>query len=135
MDAVIASLVAQAENNNIEIQTDCNLPAEMDVQDEYCLCIILSNLLRNAVEACQMLETERIILISVKMYQSQIIIDISNTTANQVKIKQNKLVTTKKDKKNHGLGSENVYYMVQSRNGILNYSNEKGWFKAEVILP
>ena len=54
--------------------------------------------------------------------------------AKDVKIKDNQLVTTKKDTSYLGLGSGNVKTAVKKYNGRLSYHCEDGWFKTEIQI-
>lgn len=135
VDAVMRPLVEEAKGEEIQFEIQGNLPEDLKVSS-YDLCTIISNLLRNAMESCEKIEdvSRRIIKFSVTTYQSLIFITIENTVAKDVKIKNNQLVTTKKDTRYHGLGSKNVESAVKKYNGRLSYHCEDGWFKTEIQI-
>lgn len=135
VDAVMRPLVEEAKGEEIQFEIQGNLPEDLKVSS-YDLCTIISNLLRNAIESCEKIEdvSRRIIKFSVTTYQSLIFITIENTVAKDVKIKDNQLVTTKKDTRYHGLGSKNVESAVKKYNGRLSYHCEDGWFKTEIQI-
>lgn len=102
------------------------------------ICIILGNLLDNAVAACYKVDSEnpRIIKIRSWIKNGNFVIKISNPVSDyqDKKKKYHKLETTKDDKKNHGYGLANIRRSVEKNNGTLELYSEKGRFTAEVIL-
>lgn len=133
VDAVIAPLAQWAQEKNIDMEWKGILPEKIDVA-LYDLCTILSNLLKNAIEACEKIpqENERKIITKVGSYNSHIYFEIKNTVAEEVIIKNERLVTTKKDSVNHGIGSRNVEEAVEKYDGTILYQYENGWFKVEI---
>lgn len=102
------------------------------------ICIILGNLLDNAVAACYKVDSEnpRVIKIRSWIKNGNFVIKISNPVSDyqDKKKKYHKLETTKDDKKNHGYGLANIRRSVEKNNGTLELYSEKGRFTAEVIL-
>lgn len=135
VDAVMRPLVEEAKMKEIQFEIQGNIPEGVKVSS-YDLCTVISNLLRNAIESCEKIEdvSNRIIKIKMNTYQSFIFITIENTVAKEVKIKNNELVTEKKDTRYHGLGSGNVKAVVEKYNGKLAYYCENGWFKTEIQI-
>lgn len=130
VDAVVSELCHRAEKEGIIINWEgrlCALP-HISVYD---LCIIFSNLLSNAIEACERIE-EGVKKIAVKIYcyENRIFISIKNTFAG----KQLNLESAKTDWKNHGFGIRNVQEKVKKYNGELNYYIEEGYVNAEIML-
>lgn len=135
VDAILRQSVEEAHTNGIEIEIKGVLPSNIKVS-VYDLCTILSNLLKNAIEACEKtVEKEnRKIVVEISSYNEQTILWVKNKVSREVKILNHRLVTTKHDFINHGIGSENVYLTVQKYNGEVEYSCEKGWFEVNIIL-
>jgi sensor histidine kinase regulating citrate/malate metabolism len=61
-------------------------------------------------------------------------VNISNPVFKKVKIANNRLVTTKKDRGQHGYGSLNVKECVERYNGNINYSCDGNHFVVEVLF-
>jgi len=59
---------------------------------------------------------------------------ISNPVSEKVNIVNNKLVTKKKDKGQHGYGSLNVEECIERYNGSISYSCDGEYFKVEILL-
>lgn len=136
IDAVLTPLFDLAEHENIEIVSECHLPEKLDAEKEFQICTVISNLFRNAIEGCEKIEDKenRKVHMKTGMYNSQIVIMISNTISEDVPVHGNKLSTSKADKKNHGLGSGNVERIVNLYSGMLEYQCKNGWFNVDVVM-
>lgn len=135
VDAIVRQLNERAEQSQITMKFEGKLP-ENPMIKEYDLCTIIANLLKNAIEACEKIneQTKREVAMTTAFYNSQIYITIKNTVAEDIVIRNNRLETTKKDKKYHGIGSRNVEQAIKKYNGKLEYQCKDGWFAAEVSL-
>ena len=93
-------------------------------------CTIISNLLNNAIEACEKIqEDKRIIEFKIAGYNSQIFISVRNSYDMESIINQKqKFITTKEDKLNHGIGLENVSRTVKKYDGDMRISQENERF-------
>ncbi len=100
------------------------------------LCTIFSNLLINAIEAVAKIGdyNKRIVNIKIKLLDNNIIVYISNPVSKKVNIINNKLLTTKKDKGQHGYGSLNVEECVERYNGNISYSCNGDYFTVEILF-
>lgn len=96
---------------------------------------ILYNLFDNAIEGCKKVRDEnmRFLEFSVKNVASQLILNMRNSAVN-VEMKNGKLLTTKKDKKKHGIGISIVKDTVKQYNGYVKYQFQDGIFDILVIL-
>ncbi|WP_170122951.1 sensor histidine kinase [Lachnotalea glycerini] len=135
VDAVLRQLFVQAKEQHIKIEIDGSLPIKTRIS-EFDLCTILSNLVTNAIEACEKINESSIrnIKILTNAYNEQIFISVKNTITGNIILKENHLITAKEDKKNHGIGSRNVENTVKKYDGIIVYQYKKTWFIAEVII-
>jgi hypothetical protein len=100
------------------------------------LCTIFSNLLTNSIEAVMKINNynKRIVNIQIKQLDNNIIIYISNPVLKKVNIINNKLVTTKRDKNQHGYGSLNVEECIEKYDSIINYSCDDDCFTVKILL-
>lgn len=135
VDALLRQLFERAKIRQIKVDFQGALPEKNRVND-YDLCTILSNLIINAIEACDKIHeiSEKNIKIIIQTYDDQIYIVVKNTFAENAIVYHNYLVTSKDDVKNHGLGSGNVKNTVKKYNGILEYKLNSKWFIAEIII-
>ena len=129
LDAVIAPFVLEAESKNIKVQFKGRVSDNVAI-DMFDMCTIISNLLNNAIEACEKIqEDKRIIGFEIAGYNSQIFISVSNSYDMESIINQKqKFITTKEDKLNHGIGLENVRRTVKKYDGDMRISQENERF-------
>ena len=101
--------------------------------DSDALCTIYGNLMNNAVEELSKANKGYISIEFTKGEEYfQIIVENSLSLAS--KNKDNLLLTEKEDKKNHGLGLNNVRKTVEENNGKIDIIYDKQKFKATVTL-
>lgn len=106
---------------------------ELPKIDETDLCVILANLLDNAIEAASK-EEKRQIRLSVEIIGNYFRIVVQNRIAKSVLKSNKKLGTTKKNQKIHGFGLQSVEDVVERNDGMSNFSEENGWFVADIML-
>ncbi len=106
---------------------------ELPKMDETDLCVILANLLDNAIEAASK-EEKRQIRLSMEIVGNYFRIVVQNQIAESVLKNNKKLGTTKKNRKIHGFGLQSVEDAVERNDGMSNFSEENGWFVADVML-
>lgn len=102
------------------------------------VCAIFSNILDNAVEACNSIECDKIhknIKIRGIVVKSYYVIKCENSKTNKVKIKNNKIFTTKKDKFIHGIGLESVKSSLKKYDGEFEIENLENKFIIKVYIP
>lgn len=134
-DAILNSKVSLAENHDIKVHITAQVDEGMAVSDVD-LCIIIGNLMDNAIDACLMIEDveARFIRIYVGRLKAQMYISISNATMETKRNEQN-LFISKKGGLMHGHGLKRVDATVAKYNGYLNRQNEPGVFATEILLP
>jgi sensor histidine kinase YesM len=135
-DAVINEKFNISESENINFICDFMLPPKISIET-IDLCIILSNALDNAIEACRnVADTNIQKKISIKSYirDLYLIIEVSNTTKDKVKYVNNKIVSSKPNAINHGIGISNIEDVAKKYNGILDIIEEKNYFTLSVML-
>lgn len=136
VDGILGNLIHVAEKNGISVCCEASLPTELFIS-AFDLCTILSNLIRNAIDACMelsVIERKKGILVIVYPMNENIYLKVENPTKHVVSVQDNILHSTKKDQKNHGFGSRNIKRAVEKYQGRLNYDCREGLFIAEVFL-
>ncbi len=135
-DAVINEKYNIAKAEGIEFTCDFMVPKETLVEPVD-LCVILSNALDNSIEACKRIRHSNINKkICIKSYIKEIylIIEISNTSIDRIQYSENKIITRKLDKLNHGIGISNIEATVKKYNGIVDIIEEKNKFILNFML-
>ena len=96
---------------------------------------IFGNLLDNAIEATEKVEpSKRAISLNINQKGKLVLIYIYNTYQENLKIENNKLITTKKDSFNHGFGLKSIENIVKKYNGDLKISTNNNIFELNIIL-
>lgn len=104
--------------------------------EEQDIVVLLSNLMDNAIEACEKLQEEnRVIKLKLIREKSQFILSIQNPVSRVVSIHGNQICTDKKDRKNHGIGLKNVQMVLDKYQGIGMMRCDEGRFYYTVAIP
>ncbi len=99
-------------------------------------CTIFANALDNAVRACKdIINQEKKVSLYIKRSGDLLNIIIENTKQNQIICQNKKLISTKKDTKNHGFGVENVKRTVEKYKGIVNIDYTDTLFMLAITIP
>ena len=132
-DAILNSKLTLARRQKIRINCNAKIPERISVEDVD-LCVILGNLMDNALEACkQIAEENRFLRIYMKVNKSQLYFSIQNSAKEDPDFNEQNYITKKRG--NHGLGMKRVQTAVEKYQGYLNLANEPGIFAAEVTIP
>lgn len=97
------------------------------------LCILMSNLLDNAIEAAVKVTEPKIEIVLSKKKDYYTII-VKNKIESSVLENNAALKTTKKDKLWHGIGMQSIREIVQRYNGMIEYYEKDNWFIANIWL-
>lgn len=134
-DAILNSKLSLARARKIAIHAKATVPEKLEIA-EIDLCVIIGNLLDNAMEAClkQQEEVERFIRVYISILKGQLYISVTNSTGGPV-LKQGKEYLSTKPGHAHGFGLMRIDKIVAKYNGYLNRQHEEGAFVTEVMLP
>lgn len=106
----------------------------MDVMD---ICSIFGNALDNAIE-CELKiadKEKRLIHVTVSKQKQFLILRFENYYEEALKYQEGRLVTTKKDKENHGYGLKSIRYTVNKYDGAVSIDTQENWFELKVLIP
>lgn len=129
-DAILNSKLSIAATKNIKVKAEAHIPVSLTVS-ELDLCIVIGNLLDNAIEACSLLpEEERLIRIYMEMKGNYLYLSVINTAEGQ---KKHSFKSSKGD--GHGFGLNRIDDIVKKYGGYLTRASEDNAFSTEVLLP
>lgn len=132
-DAILNSKLTLARRHGISINCKAKLPERLPVEDVD-LCVILGNLLDNAIEACgQVEEGGRFLRIYMTVNKTQFYLSVQNSAKEDPDFDQRNYISRKRG--NHGLGMKRVKAAVDKYQGYLKLANEPGIFAAEATMP
>ena len=119
VDAIINTKQNLAEKKGINFSVNVKIPPECIVSDIDFVCIF-GNLIDNAIEACET-QSEKRIEIIVKEIKKLLIIKVINSYKGKL---PDKLSTTKKEKRFHGIGLKNVKSILEKYDGTYQMIKE-----------
>ncbi|MCH5138324.1 sensor histidine kinase [Clostridiaceae bacterium UIB06] len=133
-DAVISEKYNISIDKNIDFNCNVKLP-DITKVDSFDLCVILSNALDNAIEACEKITDKRIkkyIHIESTLNKSFLVFEIKNSM--QGYIDKNHMDTDKGDNENHGLGLLNIEGIADKYLGTTYIENSENMFALNIML-
>ena len=133
VDAILNSKLTLARRQEVAVNCSAKAPKRLSVEDVD-LCVILGNLLDNALEACAQVEKEkRFLRLYLTVNKSQLYFSVQNAAKEEPDFDASRYISRKRG--NHGLGMKRVKAAVDKYDGYLNLANEPGIFAAEVTMP
>ena len=133
VDAILNSKLTLARRQEVAVNCSAKAPERLSVEDVD-LCVILGNLLDNALEACAQVEKEkRFLRLYLTVNKSQLYFSVQNAAKEEPDFEASRYISRKRG--NHGLGMKRVKAAVDKYDGYLNLANEPGIFAAEVTMP
>lgn len=135
VDSILNTKISIAEKNNIKVAADAVVSDKVAISD-IDLCVIIGNLMDNAIEACMTIEDEeeRFIRIYIAEKMDQFYIYVSNSFEGKLNKKGSRYFTTKGERE-HGYGIIRIDRIVDKNQGMINRQSEKNIFATEIILP
>lgn len=135
MDAVLNSKISVARAKQITVEAKASVPQRLSIA-EVDLCVILGNLLDNAIEACMQIsqESQRFIRIYIDILQGQLYLYVINAATENLRRQGGSYLSTKSARE-HGYGLMRMDRVVEKYHGYLDRQDEKGVFATEVLLP
>lgn len=133
IDFMLNYKVAQAKEQGIEVNLFLNVHT-CPVKDSD-FCVVLGNLLDNAIEAVSVLEApRRCIKVSMKMARNIFVLEISNPYEGKRRKTEGRYETTKADRASHGLGLASVRNIVEGAEGLMDIHDDGKLFVVVVSL-
>ena len=135
VDAILNSKLSVIKSKNIYVNARAVVPPRLQIS-EIDLCVIIGNLLDNAVEAClkQKKDDTPFIRVFIGILKGQLYISVMNSSTGEIK-KSGKTYLSTKEGTGHGFGLMRVDRIVEKYSGYMNRQNEEGAFATEVMLP
>ena len=134
LDAILNSKISLALKKEIEVSYTTKPFKKLTVSD-IDLCVLIGNLIDNAVEACDKIKykKDKFIRLYIGIFQEQLYISVSNATIDKARKLDAEYISTKRG--NHGHGLKRISAIVKKYDGYINRENEPGIFNTEILLP
>ena len=133
LDALFNTKAAEATQKKISIDFEVNDLSNLpfDVSD---MVVLLSNLLDNAIEACQQYDKGDKSIHVMAVAQQDFFISVRNTSE-PVVIISGSIPTTKPEPQMHGFGLANIRLILEKYSGEYTMFYENGWFQFTADIP
>lgn len=135
VDYILSQKAELARQRNIETSIHAEYPKDCKI-DPIDLCTILTNLLDNAIEACEKLpqSSTKKMSVTIRRINQFIIIQIANSCMQEPAIMKGIFVTSKADKRHHGWGMKNIKSAVEKYHGTIEYEYSENVFTISIML-
>lgn len=133
LDALFNTKASEATSKQIDLHFEVNDLSGLGM-DPADLTVLLANLIDNAIEACEKLETERAIQIRALKKKEVFFFSVRNTSP-PVEVENGEIKTTKADPALHGFGLANVKTILAKYGGEYAMSCDNGYFQFAGEIP
>lgn len=132
INSILISKIKVAEEKGIKISLDLKMNTDIKISN-IDICVILGNLLDNAIEACSIINGYKYIELKIVSEFDKLIIKISNNTNSYLNEVNGKFLTTKNNRV-HGIGLIQVDNTVKKYNGYINRKHENNVFTTYLMI-
>ena len=132
-DSVIGYYCALAKREAVPFHAQLDLPETLSV-DEVDLCLVLSNLLENALEASlRTAPVRRQIRVTAYPHaEHMLLLEVVNTFDSEIKEKDGVFLSSKR--KGNGIGIQSVQHIAEKSGGTSSFTWQEGVFTARIML-
>lgn len=130
IDAIFTAKRNLARERNIDFSADIQIPENLKINSSDC-CVIFGNALDNAIEACDKVQGDKYIKVSLVYQNGSLMCKIANSMS---EAKNPMLKTTKADKINHGIGLKNIRETLNKYSHMLRTEQNEGEFLLSFII-
>lgn len=134
VNVILNSKYLEASERDILLVIKANDLSDISIEDQD-LVIVLSNLLNNAIEACEK-SANRVIKLKIVKEKKRVVIAVSNNYEQEpVKIAGQYITSKKENEQYHGVGIENITDVVEKYNGTYAIKHENNLFQFSILIP
>ena len=132
IDVILNQKHQLAQKHGIKMRVQVNDLSRISIQTDS-LVVLLSNLLDNAIEACQRHTGRKEIFCSI-IFDDGVYIAIRNTSS-PVEIQNGKIATSKKNTSEHGYGIPAIKFILEQLKAEYTFEYNDGWFQFVAEIP
>lgn len=131
INAILSSKLNRAKALGITVRCCVDKSLKLDEAD---MCVLLGNMLDNAIEACEKCAQPRYVELSIISRGEQYLIEVANSAPGNVLGENAALETTKPNAELHGFGTKSIRQIAEKYDGNVRYFQEGDIFTCEVLL-
>lgn len=133
VNAVAAYYYGVAQQSGIEPDVSLIVPMELDADVESDLCVVVGNLMENAVEACVRMESgRRFIHVGSELQYGVLTITVDNSFAGTLQKRDGAFLSSKRE--GEGTGISSVAMVAKRHDGNARFESKDRVFQASVYL-
>lgn len=134
LNILISSRMAMAQNLNIDFTSNIILPDQIPITDVD-LCILVSNMLDNSIEANEKSAMPRFINLYARIENAYWVVGCRNSTYNQGRFRAvGSLKSTKETAGIHGIGTKQIQKIAEKTGGFVTYRHENYQFSTLAMI-
>ena len=136
INAIVGRYMNEAKAAGIDTSADIRDMEKVVLRDDE-LCVLLTNMLENALEACQKMPAESTRFLRFRLLASEdhLVMSCENSTDTTITIDPDGNITTSKEEpERHGFGLHVMRQIVENNNGQFYISCDEGVFSVKVAL-
>ncbi|MCM1183301.1 MAG: GHKL domain-containing protein [Roseburia sp.] len=136
INAILNTKYREAVEQGIVFVLKVNDLSKLKMEDED-IVTILSNLLSNALEACEKCDrTERVVKVKFLLENEQCVLSVKNSIKEKPLMEGGRFLTTKTGEAGeHGIGVRNIVEIVEKYKGRYVIDYEKDFFRITILIP
>ena len=127
VDTLFSRKYIIADEKGIDMDFTVNDLTDLAMENGH-LVVLLSNLMDNAIEACERVESGREVRVSFLLQDNEVFLSVRNTSL-PVQITDGGIVSSKSDGLEHGYGLQNIRYILSLYDAIPVIEYTDGWFQ------
>lgn len=139
VDSLMSRKIPHIKSQGIDIQLNMMIPTHLPV-DDMDLCVLLSNLLINAQEACERMQAQdegrkRSIQLDMSQKKNFLYIYVENSYNGKLIYQNGRYQSTKENTNISGIGLNNIGIIVDKYHGIMEITHDAETFRVRIMLP
>lgn len=138
VDAILNHAIAEARANGITMDVNVEFPRNSNVSSDD-LCIILFNLLDNAMDSCRACQEKGqrpplTVSVTIRLIHQFLMIKVANPCTQKPRRLAGFFPTTKPNPRHHGIGLQNVRETAEKYGGNVEFETKDATFVTSVLL-
>lgn len=133
-DMILSAKLPLFEKHQIRLQCEGSL-TPLSFMENMDICILFSNLTDNAIEANSRVDGERFLTIKTASEACHLLIEFSNPFCEEPLVKDGQLLSQKGDSAAHGIGTVNMFSVIEKYRGSYELSTENHLFSIRILFP
>lgn len=134
VDVILNSKMKIIQDQQIDFHYDVVIPPVLKIS-AVDISVILGNLLDNAIEATSKLNDHKKIDVKIQIYKDNIFIHVSNIYNGKIITANHGFISTKENRRDHGLGLGNVSHIVKKNKGTIDINYDNNTFTVSILIP